>query len=426
MIERVVIAGGGTGGHLYPGIAVVEELRRRNPNLEVCFVGTERGIEARVIPQMGDPFEALDVQPLKGTGASTFIRSLAKLPSAWGHASRLVREYEPEVVIGVGGYASGPMLVAAAGMGVPCALMEQNAHVGLTNRMLAPVVGRGYLTYEETASYFGDRARVVGNPVRRAFVDTARLAMSDPEAFELRAQRILVIGGSQGAKALNENVPEALAKANLAERGITVLHQTGTAMHAEVKAKYEALGIQAEVVPFIEDMARAYTSSKVVIGRAGATTLAELCSIGRASILVPYPHAADDHQARNAEVLADRGASIMIRQEQLGAERLAEELCALLDNPERRRAMATASRRLGRPDAAAAIVDDLLTWIGDPPMTLSRIPTIAPPGDPEPGLAFARVDFRAGRDGLEVRRSSRPPAPRARFEPELFPSAALN
>ncbi|MDQ3034472.1 MAG: undecaprenyldiphospho-muramoylpentapeptide beta-N-acetylglucosaminyltransferase, partial [Myxococcota bacterium] len=360
MIERVVIAGGGTGGHLFPGIAVVEELRRRNADLDVTYVGTERGIEARVIPGMGEAFETLDVHPLKGTDASGFMKSLLKLPGAYGRAVSILRDAQPEVVIGVGGYASGPMLLAAASLGIPTALMEQNAHVGLTNRMLGPVVGRAYLTYEETASRFGDHARVVGNPVRRAFATAARLAMSDPDAFELRARRILVLGGSQGAKALNETVPEALARAGVAERGIEIVHQTGAAMQAEVAARYEALGVKAEVVAFIDDMARAYASSQLVIARAGATTLAEICAIGRPSILVPYPHAADDHQARNAEALERAGAAIAIRQDVLEVERLAADVRGLLDDRGRRLAMSAAARDEGRPDAAAAIVDDLI------------------------------------------------------------------
>lgn len=423
MIERVVIAGGGTGGHLFPGIAVVEELRRRNHDLEVAFVGTERGIEARVIPAMRERFDALDVRPLKGTDASGFMKSLLKLPGAWGQAVSILRDVEPDVVLGVGGYASGPMLVAAASLGIPTALLEQNAHVGLTNRMLAPVVGRAYLTYEETASHFGERARVVGNPVRRAFVDAARLAQSDPEAFELRARRILVLGGSQGAKALNETVPEALARAGVTERGVEVVHQTGAAMRDEVAARYEALGVAAEVVSFIDDMARAYAQSSIVIGRAGATTLAELCAIGRPSILVPYPHAADDHQARNAEALERAGAAIAIRQERLTAEGLAADVAALLDDPARRGAMAAAARGEGRPDAAAAIVDDLISWLGGPTMTAARVPTIPPPRhDPEPGMAFARVDFRAARGSMRASR-----VPTARFEPAVLvpPGAVL-
>lgn len=420
MIERVVIAGGGTGGHLFPGIAVLEELRRRNAELDVTFVGTERGIEARVIPAMGERLETLDVHPLKGTDTAGFMKSLLKLPGAWGRAIGILRDAEPDVVLGVGGYASGPMLLAAASLGIPTALLEQNAHVGLTNRMLGPVVGRAYLTYDETAPTFGVKARVVGNPVRRAFVEAARRAQTDPDAFELRARRILVLGGSQGAKALNETVPEALARAGLAERGITVLHQTGASMRAEVAARYEALGVEAEVVAFVDDMARAYASSQIVIARAGATTLAEIEAIGRPSILVPYPHAADDHQARNAEALERAGAAIAIRQSALTAERLAGDVAALLDDRERRLAMAAAARAEGRPDAAAAIVDDLVAWLGGPTMTAARVPTIPPPShDPEPGMAYARVDFRAARGSV---RASRPAVPVARFEPAELPA----
>lgn len=423
-IQRVVIAGGGTGGHLFPGIAVLEELRRRNPELEVCFVGTERGIESRVVPQLGERLELLDVRPLKGTDAAGFVKSFAKLPGAGLRALAILREFSPDVVIGVGGYASGPMLAAAISMGIPAAVLEQNAHLGMTNRMLAPIVGRAYLTFDETSAPFGDRARVVGNPVRRAFVDAARLGRSDPDALELRARRIFVLGGSQGSKALNEIVPAALAKVGLAARGITVLHQTGAAMKDEVTARYADLGVTAEVVPFVDDMARAYAGSALVIARAGATTVAELCAIGRPSILVPYPHAADDHQAKNAEALAKAGAAIAIRQDVLDADRLAREITTLLDDADRRTAMARAARAQGRPDAAAAIVDDLLTWIGGPPMTAARVPTIPPPShDPEPGMAFARVDFRASRGELAARPTSTRPPPAIRFEPAPLPFA---
>lgn len=370
MIERVIIAGGGTGGHLFPGIAVVEELRRRHRNLEVLFVGTERGIESRVIPGMGEKLETLDVRPLKGRTVAQLLGSLARLPSAWGRAASIVRQHRPDLVLGVGGYASGPMLVAAASLGVKTALLEQNAHVGLTNRLLARLVGRAYLSFEETAPLFGEAARVVGNPVRRAFVEASRRALVDPRGFDARARRILVIGGSQGAKRLNEVVPEALAKLAQREglRGLSVLHQSGAAMRDEVAARYAALGIEAEVVPFIDDVARAYTSASFVICRAGASTLAELAAIGRPAILVPFPFAADDHQAKNAESFARAGAAVCLREDVLDADRLAAEAKALLEDSERRGSMAAAMRERGRPDAAASIVDDLGTWLDGEPL----------------------------------------------------------
>ncbi len=367
MIGRVIVAGGGTGGHLFPGIAVVEELRRRRPDLDVLFVGTERGIEARLVPEMGERLELIDVMPLKGRSATELARSLAMLPGAAAQAMRILSQSGPDLVIGVGGYASGPMLAAAAARGVPTAVLEQNAHVGLTNRLLAPVVGRAYVTFAETADRFSKRrVRVSGNPVRRAFVDAAHRAHTDPEGFEARARRVLVMGGSQGAKALNETLPEALAKAGVARRGVEVVHQTGAAMRDEVQARYRALGVEAEVVSFIDDMAAAYGSAAVVVARAGATTVAELCAIGRPSILVPYPFAANDHQRKNAEALERAGATICVPEDELDAEALGLRIASLLDHPERRRAMGEAARRFGRPDAAASIVDDLCEWLGCP------------------------------------------------------------
>jgi UDP-N-acetylglucosamine--N-acetylmuramyl-(pentapeptide) pyrophosphoryl-undecaprenol N-acetylglucosamine transferase len=421
MIERVVVAGGGTGGHLFPGIAVVEELRRRNPDLEVCFVGTARGIESRVIPELGERLEKLDVSGLVGKAPTDLLKSFVKLPTAGLRAMGILHELDPQLVLGLGGYASGPMLAAATTLAIPTAVLEQNAHLGFTNRMVAPVVGRAYVTFEETAKSFGARARVVGNPVRRSFVETARLLRSDPGALEARARRILVLGGSQGSQALNQIVPEALALAGLAERGVGVTHQTGVAMLDAVRARYSELGIDAEVVPFIDDMARAYASASVVIGRAGATTIAELCAIGRASILVPFPHAAEDHQTRNADALAARGAAVRIAQSELTPERLSSDVIAILSDAELRGRMSSAARELGRPQAAAEIVDDLYAWLGGPPSTLARISSFPPRRDPEPGMAYAQVDFRASRAELRAigaRPSSVPPT--ARFEP-AFP-----
>ncbi len=365
MTRRILVAGGGTGGHLFPGIALVEELRRRL-DVDVLFVGTARGIEARVIPERGDALELLDVTPLKGRSVGGLLESLGKLPSAMSRAAGVVRAHRADLVVGVGGYASGPVLAAAAAMGTPTAILEQNAHLGLTNKVLAKVVGRAYLSFEETASSFGKKARVVGNPVRAELAAWARRASADPEGFESLAGRILVMGGSQGAKALNETVPAGLARLGpvLKRLGLRVLHQTGAAMRDEVAERYRALGIEADVVAFIDDMAQAYASAAVVIARAGASTLAELQAIGRPSILVPYPFAADDHQSKNAQALVDAGAAIAIAQGELDPESLAGALEGLLADERARRAMAEAARRRGKPDAAAAIVDDLVEWLG--------------------------------------------------------------
>ncbi len=365
MIERVILAGGGTGGHLFPGIAVFEELKRREPEVAALFVGTARGLETRVVPELGEQLECIDVGPLRGRSASELARNLFALPKAGAQAARIVRRFRPDVVIGVGGYAAGPMVAAAKAFGVPTVLLEQNAHVGLTNRMLAHLVDRAYLSFEETASVFPvSAARLVGNPVRRKFVSAGRMARTDPAGFEMRARKILVIGGSQGARALNEQVPEALARAGLRAHGIEIVHQTGHALCEAVGARYRELGLQAEVTPFIADMASAYASASLVIGRAGATSLAEICAVGRASILVPFPFAAGDHQWHNARALEARGAALAVREDERLGSTLTEAIARLLSHPEERRAMADAARSLGRPEAAAAIVDDLCSFLG--------------------------------------------------------------
>lgn len=425
MIERVIVAGGGTGGHLFPGIAVVEELRRRNPGVDVTFVGTDKGIEARVIPERGERLELIDVAPLKGRTAGQLMRSLMLLPGAFSQAMGVLKRHRPDLVIGVGGYASGPMLLAAAARGIPTALLEQNAHVGMTNRVLAPVSGRAYVAFREAAAQIGrGRAKLLGNPVRRAFVETARSAMLDPEGFEARSRRIFVLGGSQGAKALNETVPAALAELDLASRGITVLHQTGAAMRDAVAARYVELGVDAEVVPFVEDMAKAYSSASLVIARAGATTLAEVCAIGRPSILVPYPFAADDHQARNAEALERAGAAVAIRESALSVESLREAASALLDDASARCRMAEAARKHGKPDAAAAIVDDLVGWLGgDATAPVDPTPGAKPQSGDEGKGRFRSVDFRARREMRVTQRRSTYPPPPAYLE-VLVPSTA--
>ena len=365
MSRKIIVAGGGTGGHLFPGIAVIEELRRRDSHVEVLFVGTERGIEARVIPARGERLETMEVTPLKGQNPIALLKSVARLPGALGRATTLVRDFAPDLVLGVGGYASGPLLLAASRLGVPTALLEQNAHVGLTNRLLAGRVGRAYVTFDETVERFGtERARLVGNPVRRDFVSAAQRAVTDPIGFEARATDILVLGGSQGARALNQTIPEALAKAGLRDAKVRVVHQTGAAMRDEVEARYRELGVDAEVKSFIDDMARAYANATLIIGRAGATTLAEICAVGRPSVLIPFPFAADDHQGKNAEALEAAGAAICIRDEALTADGLAATVRQLLGDAALRRRMSDAARGRGRPDAAAAIVDDVCDWLG--------------------------------------------------------------
>ncbi len=392
MIQRIMVAGGGTGGHLFPGLAVVEELRRRVPGLEVQFIGTARGIEARILPGRGESLELLEVSPLKGQGISARFKSVARIPTAMMEASNLLRDFDPDLVLGVGGYASGPVLLAAALSGRPTALLEQNAHVGMTNRILARFVDRAYITFPQTEEVFGEaKSRLTGNPVRQEFVEHARLALADPEGFESRARTVLVLGGSQGAKTLNEQLPRALARAGISARGIEVVHQTGEAMRQDVESTYRGLGIEANVVTFIDQIARAYSNAALVVARAGATTLAELCAIGRPSILIPFPFASDDHQTTNARALEAEGASICVPESELEVEALGDLIGSLLDDTDARRRMAGAARDHGRPDAAAAIVDDMLGWLGGPrPLRHGGGET---DGEPPPGVHYHGLDF---------------------------------
>jgi UDP-N-acetylglucosamine--N-acetylmuramyl-(pentapeptide) pyrophosphoryl-undecaprenol N-acetylglucosamine transferase len=366
MIDRVLVAGGGSGGHLFPGIAVIEEMRRRLPQLDVLFVGTERGIEARVLPKLGERLYTMEVKPLIGRSPLELARNLAGLPRSGLQALAAVRAFHPDLAIGLGGYVAGPALLAAAALRVPCALLQPDVQVGLANRLLAKSVGRAYLAFEETAAYFGgERARVLGNPIRRSFVDAARMAGHDPAGVAARSRSVLVFGGSQGAKALNAIVPEALARAGVRELGVSVVHQAGGTMVEEVQRRYRELGVEAEVLPFIDDMARAYLGASLVIGRGGAGTLAELCAIGRASILIPLP-IAGQHQLDNALALERAGAAVALPEAGLSVELLAARAREILTDAGRRTAMAESARRRGRPDAAAAIVDDLFAWLGVP------------------------------------------------------------
>jgi UDP-N-acetylglucosamine--N-acetylmuramyl-(pentapeptide) pyrophosphoryl-undecaprenol N-acetylglucosamine transferase len=260
----------------------------------------------------------------------------------------------------------------------------------MTNRILARFVNRAYITFEETEAVFGKtKSRLTGNPVRREFVEHARLALADPEGFESRARTVLVLGGSQGARKLNEDIPRALALVGLDDRQLEVVHQTGESMRDEVEARYRELGIRARVVTFIDEIARAYSNAALVVARAGATTLAELCAIGRPSILIPFPFAADDHQAKNAKALEEQGASICIRESELEVDALGGLIGDLLDDSAKRQAMARAAREHGRPDAAAAIVDDMMGWLGgaEPLGEVSATPESEPP----PGVRYSSL-----------------------------------
>ena len=358
MALSVLIAGGGTGGHLYPGIAVARELMARVPDAQMAFVGTSAGIEARVIPREGFALEVIRSAGLKGKSLASLARGLSLLPLSAADAWRVITRRRPAVVIGVGGYSSGPVVLLAALRGIPTLLMEQNAVPGLTNRLLAPVVDAAAVTFQETVRFFGSKAIVSGNPVRPEF-------LRDEEAHgkELPppgAARVLVFGGSQGAHAINMAMVEAAPRLAAARPRLALTHQTGERDLEMVREQYRRVGLEARVEPFLFAMEREMKAADLVVCRAGATTVAELTAIGRPSILVPLPTATDDHQRRNALALVRDGAARMIEQRELSGDRLAAEMLALANDGEQRRRMAAAARRLARPDAARVIVDRVL------------------------------------------------------------------
>ena len=350
---RVVIAGGGTGGHLYPGIAVARELLRRSPQSVVTFAGTSRGIESRIVPREGFELDLLRSAGFKGASAAASLRSVALLPLSGLDGWRIVSRRSPDVVIGVGGYSSGPVVAVAALRGIPTLLLEQNAVPGLTNRILARYVRAAAVTFDSTVTYFGRRGFVAGNPVRPEFLEIG----GAPVHRTAGAARVLIFGGSQGAHAINMAMVEAAPRLAARPGRVAITHQTGERDLELVRDGYRRAGLEARVEPFLFTMDREMTAADVVVCRAGATTIAELTAAGRPAVFIPLPTAADDHQRRNAEVLVGAGAAEMIEQKDLTGEALAERILALADDPERREAMSVAARRLARPHAARVIVD---------------------------------------------------------------------
>jgi UDP-N-acetylglucosamine--N-acetylmuramyl-(pentapeptide) pyrophosphoryl-undecaprenol N-acetylglucosamine transferase len=342
---KVIIAGGGTGGHLFPGIALAEEILGRGGN-EVLFVGTERGIEARVLPKQGLPLRTIDVSGLKRTGFGGFFRGIGRLPRAWAQSRRILKEWQPDLVVGVGGYSSGPMVMAAYLRGIPTAILEQNSIPGITNRMLGKVTKRAFITFDASRKFFPKKKTVLaGNPIR------AKLRAADRKS----SGTLLVVGGSQGAHAINELMMQAAPKL----RGLRIVHQTGESDVEPVTKAYREAGLAADVRAFIDDMAGAYAAADLCVCRAGATTIAELTVLGVPALFIPFPGAADDHQYWNAKALADAGAAIVHRQGEITADQLAAEIDALMKNGGQRAAMSDKMRTLGKPQAAKEIVDQL-------------------------------------------------------------------
>lgn len=346
---KVLIAAGGTGGHIYPGIAVAKEILRRDAASEVLFVGTTRGLETRIVPENGFQLSLINSAGLKNVGFIGKIRGLAVLPKSFVEARTLLKEFRPDVVVGAGGYVSGPVLMMASLMGVPTLVMDSNALPGFTNRRLARFIDRAALTFEEALPYFGDKGTVTGNPVRKEFFEIEG-SSSDGRV------RLLIFGGSQGARAINRAMIDALPRLDTSRLEIT--HQTGDAEFEKIRSAYVEAGLDGtDVRPYISDMVSQFAKTDLIICRAGATTCAELAAAGKASIMIPLPTAADDHQRKNAEAMARAGAAKMILQKDLTGELLAEEIGKLIDAPEVIHGMERAAQKLARRDAAEATVD---------------------------------------------------------------------
>lgn len=358
MSFRLVIAAGGTGGHFYPGVAVLEALRERM-DVEALFVGTARGIEAKKVPAMGERLATFDVAPLNGIKGVAKIKALLKLPGAGWSAWRELKRFAPHALLSVGGYASGPATMMAIAQGVPTIVVEPNAVPGFTNRMVGKRVARACVAWEETGRFFRDGAvRVTGSPVRRAFLKSAA------SARDTRGETptIVVIGGSQGAKALNDNVPAAIAALTAQGKRVRVVHQTGEKARESVAAQYRELGAsEVEVTAFIDDVASAMASADLVVCRSGAGTVSELCVIGRPAIYVPLPTAADDHQRKNAEAVTARGAGECLLQKDLTPDALAARIAALLSDRDALRAMGARALAAGSPRAADLVADEILS-----------------------------------------------------------------
>ena len=349
---RILIAGGGTGGHVIPALAIGRELQSRF-GAEVVFVGTARGIENRLVPAAGFRLELVNVGALKNVGPITLLRTVVDLPRAVLAASRLLGRFRPDAVIGVGGYASGPAMLAAALRRTPMLAFEPNLVPGFANRAVARFVNAAAVQFEETARYF-PHAQVTGVPVRPEF-----FSLPSPSPPSETPPTLLVTGGSQGASAINRAVTAALPAMKQRLPQLRIIHQTGERDHKEVEQAYAASGMSAaaEVTPFIADMPAAFARAHLLICRSGASTVAEVAAAGKVAIFIPFPLAADDHQRRNAEALEQRDAAALMPQSELTPERLSELVLTLLGDRSRMERMATAARGLAHPDATVRIAD---------------------------------------------------------------------
>lgn len=355
---RVVIAGGGTGGHLYPGIALAQTFQR-NKEARILFVGTAQGMEAKLLPEKGFAFAAISAKGFVGKGVFARLKSLLLVPVGLFQSISILRRFSPQLVIGIGGYAAGPVLLAAVLLNIKRVILEPNLVPGLANKLIAPWVDLAVIAFDESRAYLkAKRFLRAGVPVRPEIVQAgSRKEGSGPSGVKT----LLVLGGSQGAHSINRAMAAALPY--LKNGSLRIVHQTGRRDWEETQAAYARTGLSARVEPFIHDMAAVYAEADLVVSRAGAGTLAELGTVGKASILIPYP-LATGHQEKNGAAFVAAGASEMILDRDLNGERLAERIAFLFSDPARLSEMAAAARRQGHPHSAEEITAACLELVG--------------------------------------------------------------
>ncbi len=358
---RLVIAGGGTGGHVFPGLAVYDGLREMRP-VEAMWIGTGRAVESRALETTTVDYRILKVHPLKGTGMGSMIKAMCHLPVSVLRTISMLRSFKPDVVLGVGGYVSGPVIFAAKILGIPSAIHEQNLLPGLANRMAARFASRIFLSFKDSVRYFpAERCLLTGNPVRKEILlaaEESRVAGSG------RDFHLLIIGGSQGASSLNRLACSAIKALKDSGFSLTFLHQTGEKDLAQVQKFYAKHGIAGDVRPFISEMGRAYRAADLVVCRAGATTIAELTVVGRPSILIPYPFAAEGHQDLNARFMERMGAGIFLKEADTGAVKLSSNIETFMEDREKLAKMAQSAKKLGMPNAYRKIAENLVEIAG--------------------------------------------------------------
>lgn len=359
---NIVLAAGGTGGHLFPAVAIADAIKEVSPDSRCLFIASGKELEKNIIDSAGYAMDTITISGIAGLGIFTKIKAASKIPGAIFKSAGILNKFGADAVIGMGSYTAGPVLMAAKMLGIPTAIHEQNRHPGITNRIMSKYVGRVYSSFEDTFELdTPEKQRYLGNPVRSDIVDFSKNGYKN-DFKTSDSFKILVLGGSQGARSINRTVAASLPFLDDSEN-FEFIHQTGLNDYEEVKAEYEKNGIKAEVQPFFRDMAKIYAEADLLICRAGASTVAEIVVMGKPAIFIPFPAAAGGHQSQNAEALENAGAAIIIEEKELSPEILASRIMSLKESPEALKEMSLVSRSFGKPDAAKEIANDILSWI---------------------------------------------------------------